>query len=92
MQNLGNCCYILYITVAMNTTKTIPTLEQVQEGTSWMGGPTHSLQRQHIPGYGGHVPTLASENVHGKSFSRVSAECLNGRTSTGFQLGVVTMM
>jgi hypothetical protein len=40
---------------------------------SWIGGPTHTLQRQHIPGYGGHVSTLTSENVHGKGFSRVSA-------------------
>ena len=56
---------------------------------SWIGGPTHSLQRQHIPGYGGHVPSLMSENVHGKGFARVSAECLNARTSQGFKLETV---
>lgn len=77
------------ITAQMNTTKTIPNILHIEEGVSWIGGPTHVLQRQHIPGYGGHIPSIVSENVHGKGFSRISAECLNQRNSTGFKPDVV---
>ena len=56
----------------MNTTKTVPNDFEVQQGTTWIGGPTNELQRQHIPGYSGHVHGLFSENVHGKNFARVT--------------------
>lgn len=42
----------------MNTTKRVPNDIEVQNGSAWIGGPTHSLQRQHIPGYSGHIKGL----------------------------------
>jgi hypothetical protein len=42
----------------MNTTKSVPNDFQVQNGVTWIGGPTNQLQRQHIPGYSGHVKGL----------------------------------
>ena len=42
----------------MNTTKSVPNDFQIQQGTTWICGPTHELQKQHIPGYSGHVHGL----------------------------------
>jgi hypothetical protein len=42
----------------MQTTKTVPNFDEVQNGATWVGGPTHELQRQHIPGYQGHIKGL----------------------------------
>lgn len=67
----------------MNTTLNVPTYEDVRSGQSWLGGPTHVLQRQHIPGYRGHVRGLQAESLHGKTFARVTAECLNNRFTRG---------
>lgn len=67
----------------MNTTKNVPNFEEVQTGATWIGGPTHELQRQHIPGYQGHIHGLFAENVYGKSFSRVTSECMNSRHEKG---------
>ena len=44
----------------MNTTKTVPNFDEIQNGATWIGGPTHELQRQHIPGYQGHIHGLFS--------------------------------
>lgn len=63
----------------MNTTKSVPNDFQVQNGNTWLCGPTHHLQKQQIPGYSGHIKGLNSENVHGKNFARVTGECLNDR-------------
>lgn len=63
----------------MNTAKAIPNYDEIQNGVTWMGGTTHELQQQHIPGYQGHVHGLFSENVFGRSFARVTAECVNQR-------------
>jgi hypothetical protein len=67
----------------MNTTKTVPNFDEVQNGVTWVGGTTHELQKQHIPGDQGHVHGLIAENVHGKNFARVTAECVNNRNSKG---------
>lgn len=70
----------------MRTTQTVPEFGHIQDGTTWMGGPTHELQRQHIPGYMGHVHSLFAENVHGKNFARVTSECLNQRATVGIEV------
>jgi len=33
----------------------------ISKKETWIGGPTHHMQCQHIPGYSGHVPKLISE-------------------------------
>ncbi|KAL4426579.1 hypothetical protein ABPG74_012339 [Tetrahymena malaccensis] len=68
----------------MNTTQMIPTYQDVKSGVTWLGGPTHVLQEQHIPGYKGHVKGVQAESLHGKTFARVTAECLNNRYKSGF--------
>jgi hypothetical protein len=70
----------------MNTTKTVPDFDHIQNGVTWIGGTTHELQKQHIPGYAGHVKGLFAENVYGKNFARVTAECLNERNSKGIDI------
>lgn len=74
----------------MKTTQTVPEFGHIQDGTTWLGGPTHELQRQHIPGYQGHVHSLFAENVHGKNFARVTSECLNSRTNVGINVPTVS--
>ena len=49
----------------------------------WVGGPTHHLQKQHIPGYSGHVNGLISENLYGQPFAKLSSDCLNERIQRG---------
>ncbi len=68
----------------MKTAELVPNYLEVKGGETWIGGPTHRLQRQHVPGYQGFVKALDAENVHGKTFARVTAECLNQRNYTGF--------
>lgn len=70
----------------MNTTKQVPDYDHIQNGVTWLGGTTHELQRQHIPGYAGHVHGLFAENVYGKNFARVTAECLNQRNPKGITI------
>jgi hypothetical protein len=74
----------------MNTTKQVPDYDHIQNGVTWLGGTTHELQRQHIPGYAGHVHSLHAENIYGKNFARVTAECLNERNSKGIGITNVT--
>lgn len=71
---------------SMRTTQMMPEFGHIQDGTTWIGGPTHELQKQHIPGYMGHVHSLYAENVHGKNFARVTSECLNQRTNYGINV------
>ena len=61
----------------------IPTREDILQKKSWIGGPTHTLQRQHIPGYSGHVPRLKAESLFSKPFAKMTADCLNDRLETG---------
>jgi hypothetical protein len=70
----------------MNTTKSVPDYDHIQNGVTWIGGTTHELQKQHIPGYAGHVKGLFAENVYGKNFARVTAECLNERHAKGIEI------
>lgn len=74
----------------MRTTQTVPEFGHIQDGTTWLGGPTHELQKQHIPGYQGHVHSLFAENVHGKNFARVTSECLNQRATVGIDVNKVS--
>lgn len=62
----------------------IPTYEPDIKGETWLGGPTHHLQRQHIPKYGGHVHGLIAENVFGRPFAKITGDCLNDRVENGF--------
>ena len=75
----------------MNTTKSVPNYDEIQYGETWIGGPTHELQRQHIPGYQGHIHGLFSENVYGKNFARVTAECINSRNEKGIDHSLVKL-
>ena len=70
----------------MNTTKSVPDYDHIQNGVTWIGGTTHELQKQHIPGYAGHVKGLFAENIYGKNFARVTAECLNERHTKGIDV------
>ena len=56
-----------------------------------MGGPTHELQRQHIPGYQGHIKGLIAENIYGKNFARGTSECLNNRNEKGIEHSIVKL-
>jgi hypothetical protein len=73
----------------MNTTKQVPDYNHIQNGVTWLGGTTHELQKQHIPGYAGHVKGIYAENVYGKNFARVTAECLNERNAKGIDIDKV---
>lgn len=70
----------------MKTQGLVPNYLEVRNGETWVGGPTHMLQKQHVPGYQGHVKGIDAENLHGKTFAKISAETLNYRNSRGFQL------
>ena len=43
---------------------------------NWIGGPTHEVQNQHIPGYKGHVAGVVAENYEmtGGSFAKTTAK------------------
>lgn len=61
-----------------------PTKEEIFKKESWLGGPTYIFQKQHIPGYQGHVPSLTSEGLFAKSFAKLSSNCLEERVDKGF--------
>ena len=44
---------------------------------NWVGGPTHEIREQHVPGYTGHVKGLISENLHGDTFGNTSFRALS---------------
>lgn len=48
-----------------------------QRGAGWIGGPTNNLKAQHVPGYSGYIPAVASENLFGKSFAKTSGAAIN---------------
>ncbi len=50
---------------------------------NWIAGPTHEVQPQHVPGYTGHVHSVVSENLHGRSYARTTASSLNRQLSKG---------
>jgi hypothetical protein len=50
---------------------------------NWIGGPTHEVKAQHVPGYRGHVHGVVSENLHGKSYARTTASSLNREMARG---------
>jgi hypothetical protein len=70
----------------------MPDFDHIQNGVTWLGGPTHELQKQHVPGYAGHVHGLHAENVYGRNFARVTAECLNNRHNKGINVDNVTAL
>ena len=53
---------------------------------TWVGGPSHHIQKQHIPGYAGHVPKLVAEGLFSKPFANLTADCLNERVQPGFMI------
>ncbi len=61
-----------------------PTKQEIFEKQSWIGGPTHHFQKQHIPGYQGHVQSLTSESLFAKSFAKLTSDCLEERVNRGF--------
>lgn len=50
---------------------------------TWVGGPTHHIKDQHIPGYTGHVHGLESENLHGKPYAKLTNQSLTGDVQSG---------
>lgn len=58
--------------------------EKSRMGSTWVGGPTNTFQKQRIPGYTGHVHGLISENVVGKPYGKVTADCLENKIQRGF--------
>jgi hypothetical protein len=62
----------------------IPSQDNHIKGVTWTGGPTHVIQKQHIPGYRGHVQGLKAENLFGAPFAKLTANSLNGDVQRGF--------
>lgn len=55
-----------------------------REAQSWVGGTTpHDIRLQRIPGYQGFQPGLKAENVHGKTFAKVSANAVQKKIFMG---------
>ena len=61
-----------------------PTQGEIFQKESWIGGPTYIFQKQHIPGYQGHVPSLNAESLFSKNFARLTSNCLENRVEKGF--------
>ena len=62
----------------------IPAQDSHIQGGTWTGGPTHVVQKQHIPGYRGHVQGLKAENLFGAPFAKLTANSLKGGLQRGF--------
>jgi hypothetical protein len=62
----------------------IPSVEKDIKGLTWVGGPTHHIQKQHIPGYCGHVRGVKSEGLIGATFAKITAKSLNNEIDKGF--------
>lgn len=45
--------------------------------STWIGGPTHEKRQQHLPGYQGHVAYLESDGQFGKSFAKITNNCIS---------------
>jgi hypothetical protein len=54
-----------------------------QQQTTWIGGPTHAIQDQHIPLYTGHIHGLESENLFGKTYARLTNDSFKNRDDRG---------
>ena len=65
-----------------NVTRNVRPNDEVKFGNnsrtavSWICGPTHKINKQHVPGYTGHVHGLVSENVMGKSFAKSTSTAI----------------
>lgn len=55
------------------------------KGQNWIGGPNQNIKAQHVPGYAGYIPQVASENLYGKSFAKTTAKAINGEYEQGFK-------
>jgi hypothetical protein len=62
----------------------IPSDDQDSYNVTWTGGPTHHVQKQHIPGYCGHVKGLQAENLYGEPFAKLTAQTFNDTMTRGF--------
>lgn len=54
-----------------------------KKSTTWIGGPTHAIQDQHIPLYTGHIHGLESENLFGKTYARLTNDSFRNRDERG---------
>ena len=48
-----------------------------KHSNNWLGGTDSNIKAQHIPGYQGYVPQIASENLFGKSFAKTTGAAIN---------------
>jgi len=55
--------------------------------STWIGGPTHEIKQQHIPGYQGHIAYLKSDCIFGKSFAKITNQCSNKHNALQNQYG-----
>ena len=62
----------------------IPSRDQEASYFGWTGGPTHSVQKQHVPGYCGHVSGMKAENLYGEPYAKLTAKTLNEKIDRGF--------
>lgn len=53
------------------------------KGQNWIGGPTQNIKAQHVPGYAGYIPQVASENLYGKSFAKTTGTAINNEYEKG---------
>lgn len=51
---------------------------------TWTGGPMHTIRKQHIPGYAGHIYHLQAENQFAKSFAKITNNCIEENLEKGF--------
>jgi hypothetical protein len=55
-------------------------------GPTWIGGPTHMLYAQHVPGYQGYVSGIYSENLFGKSYAKTTQKAIKQNYPKGFDI------
>lgn len=64
----------------------IPSSDQQPQNITWAGGPTHHIQKQHIPGYGGHVKGLHAENLYGQTYAKLTSKTMENRIQRGYSI------
>ena len=69
--------------IGANVPKTESYGNRSRYSQNWIGGPTHELSLQHVPGYQGHVPGMISENVFSKSYAKCTQATIGNRPPKG---------
>jgi hypothetical protein len=55
-----------------------------RDAMGWVGGTSpHNIRLQRVPGYQGFQPGIYAENVHGKTFAKVSQKSVQKKIQMG---------